>query len=86
MGKLKPGATYIYEHADGVTYAREFGAPSYDRFVIGWDAEAQSKLSERKEELLWHDIRRAAMGDKELQTALDRVKILYYLSIKDGKE
>jgi hypothetical protein len=28
---------------------------------------------------LWHDIRLAASEDKELQQALDRVKMLYYL-------
>jgi hypothetical protein len=34
MGSLKPGATYIYEHADGVTYAREFGAAYSERFEM----------------------------------------------------
>lgn len=85
MGSLKPDATYIYERADGIVYAREFG--SNDRIVIGWDAETQHDLEERKEELLWKDIRKAALGNEELQTALDRVKILYHLSRKDnGKE
>ncbi len=28
---------------------------------------------------LWHDIRLAAWTDTELQEALDRVKVLYYL-------
>ena len=37
MGRLKPGATYVYEKADGVTYARELGAHPGDRFAIGWD-------------------------------------------------
>jgi len=39
MGTLKPGATYIYEKANGVTYAREFGAEPSTRQVIGWDYE-----------------------------------------------
>lgn len=84
MGSLTPGATYIYEKADGVTYAREFG--SNDRFPIGWDYNTQIQLDKKKEDLLWHDIRRAASDNMELQTALERVKIIYYLSIKDGQE
>jgi hypothetical protein len=32
------------------------------------------------ESQLWHDIRRAAMEDKKLHEALERAKILYYLS------
>ena len=78
MGSLKPGATYIYERADGVTYAREFG--SSDRVPVGWDYNTQMELEKRKEDLLWHDIRRAASNNEELQIALERVKIIYHLS------
>lgn len=37
MRTLKPGATYIYERADGVVYAREFGADPSTRTVVGYD-------------------------------------------------
>ena len=37
MTQLKPGATYIYERANGVVYAREFGADPGDRTVVGYD-------------------------------------------------
>ena len=37
MSQLKPGATYIYERANGVVYAREFGADPGDRTVVGYD-------------------------------------------------
>jgi len=37
MGTLKPDTTYIYERANGVVYAREFGADPSDRFEIGYD-------------------------------------------------
>ncbi len=84
MGSLKPGATYIYERADGVTYAREAGAPANSRKPIGWDADVQQKLEERKDDLLWREIRQAAMVNEELKSALDRVKIIYHLSNKDG--
>lgn len=86
MGRLKPGATYIYEHADGITYAREFGAPHHERFEIGRTFQRQSNDHAIKEDKLWNDIRSAASYNKELQYALDRVKIIYELSKKDGKE
>jgi hypothetical protein len=85
MGKLKPGATYIYERADGVTYAREFGAA--DRTAIGWDYNAKLKLDGLKEDTLWGEIWRAAKTNPALQTELDRVIMLYHLGKKEhGQE
>jgi heme oxygenase len=84
MGTLKPGATYIYEHADGITYAREFGAPHNQRFEIGRTLERQSLTDSIKEDKLWGDIRRAARSNQVLQDALDRVKIIYELRKNDG--
>ena len=37
MGNLKPDTKYIYERANGVVYAREFGADPVTRQVIGYD-------------------------------------------------
>jgi hypothetical protein len=74
MGSLKPGATYIYERANGVTYAREFG--SIERKAIGWDANVgQAAIDE-----MWRDIRFQAHTNPALQKALDRVIIIYRLS------
>jgi hypothetical protein len=85
MGNLKPGATYIYERADGVTYAREFGAT--DRTAIGWDYDTKLKLEALKEEKLWEEIRHAAKINPALQIELDRVIMLYHLSKKEhGQE
>jgi len=75
MGSLKPGATLIYERANGVITAREFG--STEKRVIGYDVKRgldQIHLSE------WNDILRAAETNPALQEALDRVKIVYNLS------
>ena len=80
MGTLKPGATYIYEKANGITYAREFGAPHNERFEIGRDLELLLKDELR----LWEDIVRAGRTNQALQAALDRVKILYHLSKDHG--
>ena len=80
MGSLTPGATYIYEKADGITYAREFGAPHNDRFEIGRDYQRylQDELK------LWEEIVRAGRTNQALQEALDRVKIIYHLSKDHG--
>jgi len=82
MGNLKPGAKYIYEHADGITYAREFGAPHNDRFEIGRDYERFLK----DELQLWEEIVREGRTNQALQDALDRVKIVYHLSKDHGKK
>lgn len=80
MGTLKPDATYIYEKADGITYAREFGAPHNERFEIGRDLELLLKDELR----LWEDIVRAGRTNQVLQAALDRAKIVYHLSKDHG--
>ena len=82
MGTLKPGAKYIYEHADGITYAREFGAPHNDRFEIGRDYQRFLKDELR----LWEDIVREGRTNAALQAALDRVKLVYHLSKDHGKK
>ena len=80
MGTLKPGATYIYEKADGITYAREFGAPHNTRFEIGRD---YSRFI--KDELqLWEEIVRAGRNNPSLHEALERAKVIYYISKDDG--
>lgn len=87
MGKLKPGATYIYERVDGVTYARESG--SLEREAIGWDLGSDPNgeaVAILKESQLFREIIKAAKTNKALQDALDRVKIIYELSKKDGQE
>jgi hypothetical protein len=92
MGSLTPGATYIYEKADGITYAREFGADPSTRKEIGWDydnrtTDGRPLFEHIQESKLWGDIHREAKNNPALQKALDRVKILYHLSKdKDGKK
>ena len=74
MGSLKPGATYIYEKSNGITYAREFG--SVERKAIGWDSSALIQEDAR----LWRDILVEAETNPALQKAVDRVIIMYKLS------
>lgn len=91
MGNLKPGATYVYERVDGTVYKREFGADPLSREAIGWEydprtADGRPLIDDLRENKLWGDIRRAAKTNPLLQESLDRVKILYELSKKDGQE
>jgi hypothetical protein len=74
MGSLKPGATYIYERANGVTYAREMGKT--ERTVIGYDADAIVNSYNP----IWKDILEESKVNPTLQKALERVIMLYRLS------
>jgi hypothetical protein len=71
MGKLKEGATYIYERDGGTIYAREFG--SSERRVIGMDYPVVEPIN-------WHDVMIVAKTNPALQQAVDRVIMLYKLS------
>ena len=84
MGNLKPGANYVYEKADGVTYAREFNAPAEERFPIGWDykpgiTSAQKELAEHNE---WIKIRLEAKKNPALLKAVEQVQMLYRLCVE----
>jgi len=81
MKNLEPNISYVYERADGVTYARKHG--SMDRVVIGYDHDIEERKKELQETQLWSEIRKAANTNRALQKALDRVKILYRLSQDD---
>jgi hypothetical protein len=93
MGQLKPGVKYIYERHDGTVYAREFGADSNTRVAVGWDWEPEDNPSRVRgasresmlENQLWYQIRTKAKDNPALQAALDRAKMLYYLSKEDGQ-
>jgi hypothetical protein len=91
MGTLKEGVTYIYERAEGIVYAREFGSDPSTRKEIGWDYDPRTSdgrpLREHiLEDKLWGEIRRAAKTNYTLQEALDRVKLIYGLSKENGKK
>jgi hypothetical protein len=75
MGSLKPGATLIYERANGVITAREVG--STEKRVIGYDVSSSPEQIHLSE---WNDILRASENNPALREAIDRVKIVYNLS------
>ena len=84
MGTLKAGATYIYERANGVTYAREAGADASTRIVVGHDYDPRTDdgrplhdhIADSK---LWGDIRRKAKTHPGLAAELERVIMFYKL-------
>jgi hypothetical protein len=87
MGRLKPGATYVYERVDGTVYAREQGADPSTRFEVGFDGSVDKRTPDGRplfehirEDQLWGEIRRAARTNPTIQEALERAKIGYYLS------
>jgi hypothetical protein len=90
MGNLKPGATYVYERANGVIYARESGSDPLSREAIGWDYDPRTgdgrplhdHLMDSK---MWGEIRREAKNNPLLQDALDRAIIIYHLSKKNAE-
>jgi hypothetical protein len=79
----------IFESPDGgkTVYSREFG--SIDRHPVGWEFDKRTSdgrplhdhIMENK---LWGEIRRAAKSNPALQDAMDRVKVLYYISKDHG--
>lgn len=79
--RFKPGVSYVYEKADGITYAREFGAPTNTRFEIGRDYDKTL----RDEQHLWSEIVKESKNNPTLQEAMERVKVLYYLSKNNGR-
>lgn len=85
MSRLKPGATYVYERADGVVYAREAGANANTRIEIGRNYDSRTPdgrpLHDHiQEDKLWGDIRRAARTNPTLQDALDHAIMIYKLT------
>jgi len=79
MGNLKPGATLIYERADGVIYAREAGADPGTRQVVGYES-GRDYDPVRRNKLNWHDVLESSKTNTALADALNRVVMLYELS------
>lgn len=88
MTQYKPNETYVYEKANGITYARKIGDPPDQRFEIGRDYDPRTSdgrpLHDHiMDSKLWGEIHRESKTNKTLQKALDRVKVLYRLSKDD---
>ena len=96
MGTLKPGVALIYERDGKNVYAREVGSDPKTRQVVGWDYNKDDPSFDPRtndgrplrdhimEDKMWGEIRRMAKTNPTLQEAIERVKVLYYLSKENG--
>lgn len=84
--RFEPGVQYVYEHVDGVTYARKQGDPVGSRFEIGRTYDRIKHDEELKKQDLWKNIQRASEHNPALKKALDECILLYYLSKTNGSE
>lgn len=85
MGRLKPGATYVYEKANGITYAREMNTDPSTRFEIGRDYDPRTSdgrplFEHIQESKLWGEIHKESKNNPALKKALDRAIMIYRLS------
>lgn len=81
MGSLKPGATYIYERAGGIVYAREFGQTN--RTVVGYESDDASASSKRLLSEM-NEVIRMCETDPEMRELLDKLLVVYNLKKKDS--
>ncbi len=77
MGSLKPGATYIYERANGRIYAREFG--STQRQIVGYDSQVQEFKERRYYMNHINDVLQMCEQDPAMRELLDQLFVLYNL-------
>jgi hypothetical protein len=88
MANFIKNTPIIRERVDNVIYAREMGADPSTRKEIGQHHDPRTRtgqplIHQLKEDQLWADLRRAAETNPTLQEALERAKVIYYLS-KNG--
>lgn len=77
MGTLTPGATYVYERADGRIYAREFG--STERKLIGYDSEVQEYKERRFYMNQMNDVLTMCERHPDMKDLLEKLFVLYNL-------
>ena len=78
MGTLKAGATYIYERAGGIIYAREFGETK--RRVVGYEGNDDT-ISASSKRLLseMNEVVKMCEHDPAMKTLLEQLFVLYNL-------
>jgi hypothetical protein len=78
MGSLKPGATYIYERAGSVIYAREFGETK--RRVVGYEGNDET-ISASSKRLLseMNDVVKMCETDPAMKAMLEQLFVMYNL-------
>lgn len=78
MGSLKPGATYIYERAGGVIYAREFGETK--RRVVGYETDGDHVSASSKRLLSeMNEVVKMCETDPAMKAMLEQLFVMYNL-------
>ena len=79
MGTLTPGVTYIYERADGIIYAREFGKT--DRHVVGYESGKDYDPYTTNKRMLTelNEVVKMCETDPAMRELLDQLFVLYNL-------
>ena len=93
MGKLKPGASLVYERDGATVYQREVGSDPSTRTEVGHDYSTyeehrdqqqrnsrQDLIQQMRDNQLWGNIRRAARTNPALQNILDQAIMMYHLT------
>jgi len=75
MGRLTPGATLIYERADGRIYAREFGTSN--RTIVGYDVDHSPEFRLARQEI--NQVLTMCESDTAMKELLDQLMMLYNL-------
>lgn len=85
MSKLIPGEALVYEHVNGVVYARYRDITDIPRWIIGGDpdavAKAQGQLLHWGE---WENLQKLAKENITLKKQLDQVITTYYMIKEKG--
>jgi hypothetical protein len=78
MGSLNPGATYIYERAGGIIYAREFGETK--RRVVGYESNDDT-ISASSKRLLseMNEVVKMCETDPAMKAMLEQLFVMYNL-------
>jgi hypothetical protein len=82
VGRLEPGATYVYERDGPRVYARKVG--EIERTLIGEDYALDIQQRRMALSEIWMPVLEAAEHNPALQDALDRAKVIYELSKQES--
>ena len=84
MGTLRPGASYTYESVDGTTVATD--TQTSEKRLVGYESDRFYKdiANGYFLEVFWKDVLKEAESNVPLREAIERVKMLYYLSKEHG--
>lgn len=78
MGSLKPGATYIYERAGGIIYAREFGETK--RRVVGYEGSDDTVSASSKRLISeMNEVLKMCETDPAMKAMLEQLFVMYNL-------